>query len=88
MMRVFARLEGEQVVITVRDNGRWREPDLEPGWRGRGIPLIAELTDDADIDPDPAAPWSYYAVQSSPLNDPPTLPGPSAVTRRARLACA
>lgn len=52
-MRVFARLEGDQVVITVRDNGRWREPDREPGWRGRGIPLIAELTDDADIDPRP-----------------------------------
>lgn len=32
------------VVVTVSDRGRWRPPPADPGWRGRGLPLIERLS--------------------------------------------
>lgn len=34
---------GRDVVVTVTDEGRWR-PMTDPGWRGRGLPLMRRLT--------------------------------------------
>lgn len=36
-------LTGRDVVVTVVDQGRWR-PAADPGWRGRGLPLMRRLT--------------------------------------------
>lgn len=35
-------LTGRDVVVTVVDEGRWRVGS-DPGWRGRGLPLMREL---------------------------------------------
>ncbi len=36
-------LTGRDLVVTVLDEGEWR-PFGAPGWRGRGLPLMRELT--------------------------------------------
>jgi serine/threonine-protein kinase RsbW len=41
-------LTGRDLVITVLDEGEWR-PYTAPGWRGRGLPLMRELTHTAAI---------------------------------------
>lgn len=33
------------IVVTVRDGGRWRDPDPDPGLRGRGLTMIDALAD-------------------------------------------
>jgi anti-anti-sigma factor len=41
--RVCARLDGQGTLsVRVSDEGRWRQPPLEPGWRGRGLVLIRQ----------------------------------------------
>lgn len=39
------------VVVTVTDYGQWKPPPLDPGSRGRGLPLIRGLTHTAAITP-------------------------------------
>ena len=34
---------GRALVVTVSDEGVWRHP-RDPGWRGRGLPLVQSLT--------------------------------------------
>jgi PAS domain S-box-containing protein len=43
--------EGDEVVVSVRDHGRWREG--RSGDRGRGLPLMRALMDDVTVDPGP-----------------------------------
>jgi PAS domain S-box-containing protein len=43
--------EGDDVVVSVRDRGRWRE--RSGGDRGRGLPLMRALMDDVVVDPGP-----------------------------------
>jgi PAS domain S-box-containing protein len=43
--------EGDDVVVSVRDRGRWRE--RSGGNRGRGLPLMRALMDDVVVDPGP-----------------------------------
>jgi serine phosphatase RsbU (regulator of sigma subunit)/anti-sigma regulatory factor (Ser/Thr protein kinase) len=43
--------EGDDVVVSVRDRGRWRE--RSGGDRGRGLPLKRALMDDVMVDPGP-----------------------------------
>ncbi|MFP5073118.1 SpoIIE family protein phosphatase [Pseudonocardia nantongensis] len=38
------------VTVRVRDEGRWRPPPVDPGYRGRGIALIRELAEDVLIE--------------------------------------
>jgi serine/threonine-protein kinase RsbW len=38
-----------EIVVMVRDEGRWRPPTADPGWRGRGLLIIRGLTDDVEI---------------------------------------
>lgn len=42
-MRLTARIEGNDVLATVSDVGRWREHEPEP-FRGRGLELMRQLT--------------------------------------------
>jgi serine/threonine-protein kinase RsbW len=34
-----------ELVVVVRDRGRWRPPAADPGWRGRGLLIIRGLAD-------------------------------------------
>lgn len=38
-----------EVLVVVRDRGRWRTPATDPGWRGRGLLLIHGLADEVDV---------------------------------------
>ncbi|HEY4421526.1 MAG TPA: ATP-binding protein [Pseudonocardia sp.] len=38
-----------EIVVMVRDEGRWRPPVADPGWRGRGLVIIRGLSDDVQI---------------------------------------
>lgn len=40
-----------RVTVTVTDYGAWKTPPIDPGTRGRGLPLIRGLSTDADITP-------------------------------------
>jgi serine/threonine-protein kinase RsbW len=40
-----------RVTVTVTDYGQWKPPPIDPGTRGRGLPLIRGLTQTADITP-------------------------------------
>jgi anti-sigma regulatory factor (Ser/Thr protein kinase) len=42
-----------QITVTVTDNGRWRPPTDSGGHRGRGLPLIHQLTTEAQVAPSP-----------------------------------
>ena len=42
------------VRIVVQDNGAWRTPATDPGWRGRGLVIINGLADRVDVDRTPA----------------------------------
>jgi serine/threonine-protein kinase RsbW len=45
-----AELTGDgEIVVVVRDQGQWRPPPAETGWRGRGLLIIRGLSDDTDI---------------------------------------
>lgn len=44
IMRLQARVEDHQLLITVTDHGCWRTPH-EPGYRGRGLAMMRSLTD-------------------------------------------
>lgn len=37
------------VEVVVRDQGAWRTPPVEPGWRGRGLMIMQGLADHTDI---------------------------------------
>ena len=40
-----------RVVVTVTDSGVWREPPTDPGYRGRGLGMMAGLVEQLWIDP-------------------------------------
>jgi serine/threonine-protein kinase RsbW len=49
-------VDSDTLAVTVNDRGHWHESDSEPtlhGYRGRGIPLMRALADEATIDPTP-----------------------------------
>lgn len=50
-LRAVRDTEAGLVTVTVTDYGRWRPPPIDPGSRGRGLPLIRGLTTAADITP-------------------------------------
>jgi serine/threonine-protein kinase RsbW len=50
---LHATIADDQVLITITDNGTWRSPDNLPGYRGRGLPLIHQLTTQAHLQLDP-----------------------------------
>jgi anti-sigma regulatory factor (Ser/Thr protein kinase) len=48
---VSATRQGREIKVVVNDRGSWREPRSTE--RGRGLPLIRELTDGLEVDPSP-----------------------------------
>lgn len=41
--------DASRVTITVADHGTWRPPAADPGFRGRGLPLIRALTESHEV---------------------------------------
>lgn len=50
-MRLAARRNQNQLLITITDHGRWRPPPGEPGYRGRGLAMMRALTGDVQLHP-------------------------------------
>jgi serine/threonine-protein kinase RsbW len=44
-----AECEQGEIRVVVRDHGSWRTPPRDPGWRGRGLVLIAGLAEHVDV---------------------------------------
>lgn len=51
VMHLQARVDHNQVLITIRDHGCWRPPPPKPGYRGRGLAMMRSLTTELDIHP-------------------------------------
>jgi anti-anti-sigma factor len=45
-----AMVGGERVVVSVADEGTWRPPPVDPGFRGRGLQLLRRLAREVDVD--------------------------------------
>ena len=52
-----------QISVTVTDNGTWRRPTDSGGYRGRGLPLIHQLTTEAYIAPSPHGTTVHFRRQ-------------------------
>ncbi|MFL6142918.1 MAG: SpoIIE family protein phosphatase [Labedaea sp.] len=51
-VRVTARLDDDGVIgVLVSDNGRWKPPTADPGFRGRGLVMMREFSDDLRVHP-------------------------------------
>jgi anti-sigma regulatory factor (Ser/Thr protein kinase) len=49
-LSVDAELDGEQILLTVRDSGAWIEqPGAPPDYRGNGLPLMEALMDSVEL---------------------------------------
>ncbi|WP_433787664.1 SpoIIE family protein phosphatase [Actinomycetospora sp. CA-101289] len=44
-----ARCDDGTVEVVVRDHGTWRPVPADPGYRGRGLTLVRELTDETEV---------------------------------------
>jgi serine/threonine-protein kinase RsbW len=49
MVDLHATLSGHRAIVTITDWGRWREPPVNPGIRGRGLILIRKLCTRAEV---------------------------------------
>jgi serine/threonine-protein kinase RsbW len=52
-IRLRAIVAEGQITVTITDNGSWRRPTDSGGYRGRGLPLIHQLTSEAYVIPSP-----------------------------------
>jgi anti-anti-sigma factor len=66
------------VVVSVTDTGSWRPPPADPGFRGRGLQIIATLARDVDLLPGDAGTTVRFVLT-------PRVPVPAAPSRRAPL---
>jgi PAS domain S-box-containing protein len=66
--RVAIRLavEAGTVAATVRDEGTWRPPPPDPGFRGRGLQMIRGLGDDVSVDPGPVGTTVRFRLRLPP----------------------
>ncbi|MEQ3554627.1 SpoIIE family protein phosphatase [Pseudonocardia nematodicida] len=55
------------VAVRVADRGRWRPPPPDPGYRGRGIALIRELSEDVHIEPSDDGTTVRFRLPSTPV---------------------
>ena len=46
---VDAECTGDEVIVIVRDHGRWQPLAANPGWRGRGLVIIHGLAERARV---------------------------------------
>lgn len=51
-VRLRVHRSGDELLITVSDDGVWRDPAAQEGYRGRGLPLMRELTTHTQVDHD------------------------------------
>jgi anti-anti-sigma factor len=79
--RVTVDLEVEGaggVAVTVRDSGIWRPVAVDPGFRGRGLQIVAALAGDVDLAHGPAGTVLRFrlppAAASAPASAPARLP--------------
>ncbi|HWN27546.1 MAG TPA: SpoIIE family protein phosphatase [Actinomycetospora sp.] len=49
----LARCDDGAVEVVVRDHGVWRPIPADPGYRGRGLTLVRELTDETEVTSQP-----------------------------------
>jgi anti-sigma regulatory factor (Ser/Thr protein kinase) len=61
--------------VRVGDAGRWRPPPADPGFRGRGLALIRDLTTDVVVEPGPEGTTVRFRMPAVPA-PPPAAPGP------------
>ncbi|MDL5160337.1 ATP-binding protein [Actinomycetospora termitidis] len=45
---------GGGIAVMIRDDGTWRRPPEDPGFRGRGVTLMGRLADRSSISTSPA----------------------------------
>ena len=74
-LRVRASLaDGERLEVAVADEGRWRPVPADPGFRGRGLTLVRELTTSVDLDRGPAGTVVRFTLElpsaGSPVAEP------------------
>jgi anti-sigma regulatory factor (Ser/Thr protein kinase) len=50
-LHVHADLDDDEIRVTIVDHGSWAPPSAEPCTRGRGLPLIEALSDEAHVSP-------------------------------------
>jgi two-component sensor histidine kinase len=60
-----------ELAVTVEDDGTWRPPPVDPGFRGRGLQLIDGLADQALVTHTPsgttvAMSWKAGTIRSAP----------------------
>ncbi|MBV9012381.1 MAG: ATP-binding protein [Pseudonocardiales bacterium] len=48
-VRLQASVADGQITVTVTDNGSWRCPTDSAGYRGRGLPLMHQLTTETQV---------------------------------------
>jgi anti-sigma regulatory factor (Ser/Thr protein kinase) len=54
VVRIDAQLERDgHVCVVVADNGRWKVPRANPGFRGRGLVMMREFSDTLRVQPSP-----------------------------------
>ncbi len=49
-MRLRATATDGQITVMITDNGTWRAPTVSHGRRGRGLPLMRTLTNEAHVE--------------------------------------
>ena len=58
------------VTVRVADEGKWRPPPADPGYRGRGLALIRELARDVDVAAGPAGTVVTFRMPPEPVEVP------------------
>ncbi|MBV8993982.1 MAG: ATP-binding protein [Pseudonocardiales bacterium] len=56
---VAARTTDSRVLVVVSDRGRWRPPPADPGFRGRGLPIIHALAHRVEVQQSPQGTTVY-----------------------------
>lgn len=62
----LTRWECGELTVIVEDDGTWRPPPADPGFRGRGLSLIERLADHAHVSPTSTGTvvWMNWAARS------------------------
>jgi anti-anti-sigma factor len=82
---VGASLDGTgDVVVSVTDTGSWRPPPADPGFRGRGLQIIANLAHGVELSPGPDGTTLRYVF--TPELPPPAVPRRRVVAQQGPVA--
>ena len=55
------------VAVEVTDHGAWKQPPIDPGYRGRGIALIRELAEEVSVEPSSDGTVVRFRLPSIPV---------------------